>query len=139
MTQTVKDLMTPNPVTVPADAPVLDAARRMRDDHIGDVIVQEESQVCGVVTDRDIVVRTIAEGRDPAATTVGDICSREITTVAPDTGADDAVRLMREKAIRRLPVLEGDRPVGVVSIGDLAIERDERSALRDISAAPPNR
>lgn len=139
MTQTVKDLMTPNPVTVAADSPVVDAARLMRDEHIGDVIVQQDGQVCGVVTDRDIVVRTIAEGRDPAATSVGDICSREITTVAPDIAGDDAVRLMREKAIRRLPVLDGDRPVGIVSIGDLAVERDERSALRDISAAPPNR
>ena len=138
MAQTLKDLMTPNPRTVSRDTPVEQAARHMRDDGIGDVIVTDGDSLCGIVTDRDIVVRAIAEGRDPTTTTVGDICSSDLVTLSPDAGVDEAVTLMRERALRRLPVVENGRPVGVASIGDLAIERDEDSALADISAAPPN-
>lgn len=90
------------------------------------------------MTDRDIVVRGIAEGLDPRTNTLDDICSRTLTTVSPDDSIDTAVSLMREKAIRRLPVVKRGRPVGIVSIGDLAIERDRDSALADVSAAPPN-
>jgi CBS domain-containing protein len=103
----------------------------MRDADIGDVIVLEDSLVCGILTDRDIVLRGVAEGPDLAATKVSDICSQELTSVSPT----DEV----EKAVRRLPVVEGGKPVGVVSIGDLAIERDPHSAVGKISAAPPNR
>lgn len=138
MAQTLKDLMTPNPLTVSRDTSVDRAARHMRDDGIGDVIVTDGGTVCGIVTDRDIVVRAIAEGRDPAKTTVGEICSGDLATLSPDAGVEEAVTLMRERALRRLPIIEDGRPVGVVSIGDLAIERDEQSALADISAAPPN-
>lgn len=138
MAQTLKDLMTPNPLTVSRDTPVEQAARSMRDECIGDVIVTDGDTLCGIVTDRDIVVRAIAEGRDPTTTTVGDICSSDLVTLSPDAGVDEAVTLMRERALRRLPIVENGRPVGVVSIGDLAIERDEHSALADISAAPPN-
>jgi CBS domain-containing protein len=70
---------------------------------------------------------------------VGQICSRELTTLSPDTPIEAAVQVMRDKAIRRLPVVEGERPVGIVSLGDLAVERDPESALGGISAAPPNR
>jgi hypothetical protein len=85
------------------------------------------------------VVRGVAEGRDLAATKVGDIYSQELTSVSPTDEVEQAVLLIREKAVRRLPVVEGGKPVGVVSIGDLAIERDPHSALGKISAAPPNR
>jgi CBS domain-containing protein len=136
--QTLKDLMTPNPLTVSMDTPVQEAARHMRDDGIGDVIVTDGNTVCGIVTDRDIVVRAIADGLDPASTTVGDICSTELVTMSPDDGVEDAVTLMRERALRRLPIVESGRPVGIVSIGDLAIEGNGESALADISAAPPN-
>lgn len=138
MAQTLKDLMTPNPLTVSRDTPVDQAARSMRDEGIGDVIVTDGDALCGIVTDRDIVVRAIAEGRDPTTTTVGDICSSDLVTLSPDAGVDEAVTLMRERALRRLPIVENGRPVGVVSIGDLAMERDQDSALADISAAPPN-
>jgi CBS domain-containing protein len=111
----------------------------MRDANIGDVIVLQDDQICGILTDRDIVVRAVAEGREPATTKVADICSQELTTVSPTDEVEEAVRLMREKAIRRLPVVEGGKPVGIVSIGDLAVERDPHSALGRISAAPPNR
>jgi len=87
---------------------------------------------------RDIVVRTVAEARDPATTTLADICSHALTTVSPTDSIEQAVQLMRAKAIRRLPVVEGGQAVGIVSLGDLAVERDPSSALGDISAAPPN-
>jgi CBS domain-containing protein len=136
--QSVADVMTANPVVLDSDAPLADAARAMRDSGIGDVIVLEGGTICGIATDRDIVVRAIAAGKDPAATPLGDICSKDVTTLSPDSPVDDAVRLMRQKAVRRLPVVEGDRPVGVLSLGDLAIERDSGSALAEISDAPPN-
>ena len=139
MAQSIRDIMTAHPVTLPATSSVVDAALAMRDFNVGDVIVLENGQICGLVMDRDIVVRAIANGNYPATTTLGEICSRELTTLSPTDTVDDAVRLMREKAIRRLPVVENGQPVGIVSIGDLSIERDRHSILGDIGAAPPNR
>jgi CBS domain-containing protein len=136
---TIRDVMTPNPVALPATASAVDAALAMRDFDVGAVIVLDDGQVCGIVTDRDIVVRAIANGNYPASTRLGDICSQELTTVSPGEPLEDAVRLMREKALRRLPVVEDGQPVGIVSIGDLAVERDRQSVLGNISAAPPNR
>ena len=139
MAQIIRDVMTPEPISIPATSSVAEAARAMRDADIGDVIVLKDGQVCGILTDRDIVVRGVAEGRDLAATKVGDICSQQLTSVSPTDEVEQAVLLMRDKAVRRLPVVEDGKPVGVVSIGDLAIERDPHSALGTISAAPPNR
>ena len=137
-TQTVQDLMTATPVTVPPTAFAWDAARLMKEQDIGDVIVVDGDRLCGIVTDRDLVVRVIGEGRDPSRTTIGEICSEDLQTVNPGDPTDEAVRLMRQKALRRLPVTENGKAVGVVSIGDLAVERDRDSALADISAAAPN-
>lgn len=137
-TNTIAAVMTKQPTVLESDSPVMDAARVMRDSDIGDVIVIEGGSVCGIVTDRDIVVRGIASGKDPATTRLGEICSKDVTTVSSDTPVEEAVRLMRDRAIRRLPVVDGDRPVGVVSLGDLAVEQDPSSALADISEAPPN-
>jgi CBS domain-containing protein len=123
---------------LPGMASVQEAARTMREQAIGDVIVMENQQVCGIVTDRDIVVRTVAEARDLAATTLADICSHALTTVSPEDSLEQAVHLMRAKAIRRLPVVEDGRPVGMVSLGDLAVAREPDSALGEISAASPN-
>jgi CBS domain-containing protein len=138
MATTVRELMTPTPIAMAAGFPLDDAARRMRDHDVGDVIVLDGARVCGVVTDRDIVVRAVAEGRDPKATRLGDICSRDVVAVHPDESPEAAARLMREHAVRRLPVLDGDTAIGIVSIGDLAIERDAGSVLGDISSAAPN-
>ena len=135
----LRKVMTKDPLTMPATATALDAALGMRNADVGDVIVlDDESRVCGIVTDRDIVVRAVAEGRSPASTHLGDICSRDLTTLSPTDSVDDAVKLMREKAVRRLPVVEENKAVGIVSLGDLAEARDPDSALADISAAPPN-
>ena len=138
MPQRIHDVMTSHPVTLPGTASVQEAARTMREQAIGDVIVLENNQVCGIVTDRDIVVRSVAEARDPAATTLADICSHALTTVSPEDSIEQAVHLMRAKAIRRLPVVEDGRAVGLVSLGDLAVAREPDSALGEISAAPPN-
>jgi len=138
MAQHIRDVMTPNPVSLPGTASVHEAARAMRDGEMGDVIVIENNRVCGIVTDRDIVVRTVAEAQDPATTTLADICSHRLLIVAPTDSIEEAVRLMRTHAIRRLPVVEGGKAVGIVSLGDLAVERDPDSALGGISAAPPD-
>jgi len=139
MAERIREVMTPDPHTLPERTLVRMAAETMRANDIGDVIVSDDNgQITGILTDRDIVVRVVAEGRDPSATRVGDIASRELTAVAPDDPVGRAVQLMRERAIRRLPVVDHGKPVGIVSIGDLALDRDPDSALADISAAPPN-
>ncbi len=139
MGQSIRELMTKDVVTSPPGTSVAEASRLMRDEDIGDIVVVDEDTVIGLVTDRDIVIRAMAEGRSPTETTVGDIASREIATVGPNDDVAEVVRTMRSQAVRRIPVVEDGRPVGVVSIGDLAIERDSDSALADISAAPPNK
>jgi CBS domain-containing protein len=139
MAQLVRDVMTPTPVALPATASLVEAALAMRDFDVGDVLVLDNGQVCGIVTDRDIVVRAIASGNYPATVKIGEICSRDLTTLSPTDSVENAVSLMREKAIRRLPVVEHGQPVGIVSLGDLAMEKDPHSALGDISAAPANR
>lgn len=135
----IEEVMTPDPVTVQAGQTIAEVARCMRDEDIGDVIVMDDGKVCGIVTDRDVVVRGLAEDRNPGTAKVAEICSRDLTTVEPGDPIDKAVKLMRERSIRRLPVVQGDRPVGIVTIGDLAQDRDPESALADISAAPPNK
>jgi CBS domain-containing protein len=139
MDQYIRDVMTPNPSTMPAEASAVDAARIMREQDIGDVIVLENNRLCGILTDRDIVVRALAQGANPATTKVGDICSRDLMTVTPNADIGEVTKMMRSKAIRRLPVVEtGGRVVGIVTLGDLAVERDTDSVLGQISSAPPN-
>ncbi|HLW17336.1 MAG TPA: CBS domain-containing protein [Actinomycetota bacterium] len=130
------EVMTKNPESLPATATVADAARIMRDKNIGDVIVMDDGSICGIVTDRDIVVRGLAEGLD-LQTKLGDICSQEVTALEVDSKIGDAVKLMEEKALRRLPVVEDGKPIGIVTLGDLAIVWDRDSALGQVSAAPP--
>lgn len=110
----------------------------MRDQGIGDVLVTDGNKLRGLLTDRDIVVRAIAEARDINRTSVAEICSTDVVTVQPEDSADSVVALMRERGIRRIPVVEKDQAVGIVSIGDLAIQRDDHSALADISAKAPD-
>jgi CBS domain-containing protein len=139
MAKKIREVMTDHPVTVSPGTSVREVAALMREHDVGDVLVVDGDRLLGLITDRDLVVRAVGVGRDPASTPVGEICSPDLVTVGPDDDEGRAVQLMREHAIRRLPVVADGRPLGVVSIGDLAIDRDERSALADISAAPPNR
>jgi CBS domain-containing protein len=137
--QTVRDLMTSSVVQLPSETPVTEAARAMKSRHIGDVLVNDGGRMAGVVTDRDIVVRAIAEGRDPSSTPLSDIISGEMVTVNEDAFAWAAADLMRTRAVRRLVVTKGDGSLtGIVSIGDLAANMDPTSALGEISIAAPN-
>lgn len=138
MASTIRDVMAPRPVVVPSTCTLAEAAQLMRDGDIGDVIVQDGPQLRGIVTDRDIVVRAVAEDETPSGVTVAEICSADMYTVAPEDSIDRAVQMMREHAVRRLPVTQDGQAVGIVSLGDLALDRDPRSALADISAADPN-
>ena len=137
MTRTVQDVMVADVVVVPSTTTLAEAAELMRDHGIGDVIVQDAPGVDGILTDRDIVVRAAAEGLAMDEVTVGDICSTGLATVRPGDPCDRATALMRERAVRRLPVVEDGRIVGVISLGDLAIDLDRHSVLGDISAAEP--
>jgi CBS domain-containing protein len=135
----VSTIMTTDVQTMAREGSLRDAARIMQERDIGDVIVLGEGgDPCGIVTDRDIVVRAVAEGRDPDETSVDEICSHQLFTVSPDEDADNAARIMREHAVRRLPVADGGRIIGIVSLGDLAAEKDPNSVLGGISAEEPN-
>lgn len=135
----VRDVMTTPPATLAGHQTVTAAARVMEAQNVGDVIVTDNSEILGVVTDRDIAVRAVAWGRDPNTTTLREICSDEPVVVETDTKLDDAAELMGKHAIRRLPVVDNGRLVGVVSLGDLAARQDPSSPLGEISSAPPNR
>jgi CBS domain-containing protein len=100
--------------------------------------VEADGRLRGIVTDRDMVVRGLADGREGRSTTIGDVCSPDLVSVGADEDADRAVQLMRERAVRRIPVVDAGQLVGVVSLGDMAIERDPRSVLAQISAAQEN-
>lgn len=137
--QTVRDVMTTNVVYLPSETTLAEAARTMREQDIGDVVVADGAGLTGLVTDRDIVVRAVAERCDPAATTIGEIVSRDLVTVRPDDSIHTAALLMRDQAVRRVLVCDdNDGLVGIVSIGDLAEEIDPESVLGGISKASPN-
>lgn len=138
MPQAIREVMTSDPVRVPESMNVVQIAEIMRDRDIGDVVVSDGAGAVGILTDRDIVVRGLASGDGVETLTAGGIASRDIETVAPDDPVAKAVEIMSNSAVRRLPVVDNGELVGVVSIGDLAIERDPESALADISEAPPN-
>jgi ATP-dependent Lon protease len=140
-TQKIQDVMTKQVFSVNEDASIREVARLMRDQKIGDVLVCDaQGKLCGIITDRDIVVRAVAdEGNDLDQLRAKDICTTDqIVTLEPSAGVGEAVRLMTEKAIRRIPVVENECPVGIVTIGDLAAQRDPESALGQISQAAPN-
>lgn len=138
MAQAIRDVMTPDPVCLDPHDSAAEAAREMRRVDSGAILVAEGGHLRGLVTDRDIVVRAVADGRDPSQVELQEICSADIDALGPDDDVDRAVQLMRDRHVRRIPVVDGDRPVGIVSIGDLALARDEKSALADISGAPAN-
>src|SRR5205823_13865966 len=106
MAQTVCQMITPDPVPLDENASIVAAAQVMRECDIGDIVMCDDGRICGIVTDRDLVVRALADGHAPDQLTLRDVCSPELTMILPDTEVDDAVRLMREKALRRLPVVE---------------------------------
>ena len=138
MTTKMRDIMSTAPVCMAPGESVSAAAKAMKQHGIGTVLLLTDGNLSGLVTDRDITVRVLAENRDPLTTRIGDICSRELAVLGPDDDVQQAARLVRERAVRRSPVLQDGTPVGLVSIGDLALEKDAKSALCGVSAAPPN-
>src|SRR5437588_1896564 len=106
MAQTVRDVMTEKPVALQAGTTLVEAASAMRDHDVGSVLVLQDDAVRGIVTDRDIVVRAVADGRDPGRTVLAEISSEELVSISPQEPIDRAVTLMREHAVRRLPVVD---------------------------------
>jgi CBS domain-containing protein len=133
----VRDVMTPDPVGVYYDQAISDAARVMRDAGVGVVLVVNGQMLSGVVTDRDLIIRAVAVGAGPDDP-VGPLCSSKLVGVDVEEDVTVAERLMRENAVRRLPVIEADQVAGMVSIGDLAAATDAESPLAQVSKAPAN-
>ncbi|MFC7545741.1 CBS domain-containing protein [Plantactinospora sp. GCM10030261] len=135
---TVGEFMTTRLVTMDGNDTLTAAAQEMRDRAIGDVIVTDGEDVIGIVTDRDITVRAVAEHMNPDSSQLRQIISHDIVTVSQYDDAVAAADLMRTYGVRRLPVIEEGRLIGLVSLGDLAVEREPQSVLADISADEPN-
>ena len=133
----VRDVMTPGPIGVNYFQSITEAARAMRDWGVGAVLVVSNESLRGLVTDRDLVIRAVAEAR-AADELVGPLSSGNLIGVNADADASEAARLMREHAVRRLPVLEDGQVAGIVSLGDLALRDDPASALAELSRATAN-
>jgi signal-transduction protein with cAMP-binding, CBS, and nucleotidyltransferase domain len=123
----VREVMSDSPVIVDAATSLTDCARQMEDRNIGSLGVEEDGELRGVLTDRDIVVRAVARGEDPHRVTAGEVCTGELVTISPDASLDDAERTMSERGVRRLFVLDGARPIGLVAVDDLRAEREPES------------
>jgi CBS domain-containing protein len=124
MTQ-IRDVMTANPKSCSSNASITEAARAMSSEDVGPIPVVEGDRLVGLLTDRDIVVRVVAEGRDPQSTTVGEVASSDLATVSPDENLDRALQLLAERQVRRLPVVEGEKLVGIVAQADIARHGDD--------------
>ena len=126
MARRIRDTMTTDPRSItPRDA-VVEAARLMRDEDIGSLPVTEEGRLVGMLTDRDIAVRVVAESRSPDSTTVGEVLSPDPVAAQPDQDLDEALHLMAQHQVRRLPVVEDDRLVGILAQADVALEEKEK-------------
>jgi len=117
-----------NPTTVTTDTPVSDVAKKMKSEDVGSLPIVEEGRLIAVLTDRDIVVRAVAEGVDPNAAVIGDVASRDPVTVEPEQDLDEALLLMAQHQVRRLPVVDSDRLVGVLAQADVAQEAKAKQA-----------
>ena len=124
----VRDLMTSNPATVGPDDVCARAATLMREEDCGSLPVTKDARLVGIVTDRDIVIRAVAAGRDPKTTPVSEVMSADPITIAPDTDADEAAKMMAEFQVRRLPVVEDGRLLGIVVTAQLA-RRESKGAM----------
>ena len=125
--KSVRDAMTENPRSIGASATVVEAARLMREEHIGSLPITDGEQLVGMITDRDITLRVVAEAVDPTSTSVGDVYSRDIISVEPGNDLEEALRLMARHQVRRLPVIENGRLVGIVAQADIALRENEKT------------
>jgi CBS domain-containing protein len=136
----IRQLMTAAPDAIRTTDTLQEAARLMRTKDIGDVLVEDgQGTLAGIITDRDVAIRATAEGADPKTTTVEGIFTHDITALAPTDTVHDAVRMMRARNVRRLPVVEGGKAIGIISLGDISVETAPSSILADISTASPDR
>ena len=127
MSKSISEVMTANPCAIDAGRPVAHAAKMMRDEDVGLAPIVEGNRLVGTVTDRDIAIRVVAEGKDPESTKVTEIASTDVVTVDPQQDLDEALRLMTQHQVRRLPVVEEDgRLVGVIAQADVARSADDR-------------
>lgn len=127
MAKTIRDLMTKDPCTIDADKPVAHAAKMMRDEDVGLAPIVEGQKLIGTLTDRDIAIRVVAEGKDPQSTTVREVATTRLVTIDPDQDLDEALRLMAKNQVRRLPVVEEDgRLAGVIAQADVARHASDR-------------
>ena len=122
MSKKINDSMTENPCAIEADKPVSYAAKMMRDEEVGFAPIVEGDRLVGTLTDRDIAVRVVAEGRDPDETLVREVATNNLITVDPEDDLDEAMRLMARHQVRRLAVVQGGRLIGVVAQADVARE-----------------
>jgi CBS domain-containing protein len=127
MDKSVRDTMTENPRSIKASASVVEAAQLMREEHIGSLPVTDDEKLVGMITDRDITTRVVAEAADPNTTSVEDVYSRDLISVEPDQDLDEALQLMARHQVRRLPVVENGRLVGIVAQADIAISESEKT------------
>jgi CBS domain-containing protein len=126
MGKSIRDAMTSNPSNVEMSSPVVEAARLMKSEDVGSIPVTEGDRLVGIVTDRDIAIRVVAEGKDVQTVTVGEIASKDLVTVDPQQDLDEALRLMAQHQVRRLPVVEEDgRLVGILAQADVAQQGDD--------------
>lgn len=135
----VSDVMTRQVVYLSTETPLDEAARVMKEADIGDVVVTEGATLAGMLTDRDIVVRAVAERLDPATTTIGAVVTREVVMIEQHCSTAEAAALMRERGVRRILVCDSERKlVGIVSLGDLAMQLDPGSTLGELSERSPS-
>jgi CBS domain-containing protein len=134
MGKSIRDLMTQNPRAVRPDDTVVDAARMMRDENVGSLPVVDSDRLIGMVTDRDVALRVVAEGRDPGEVSVQEIASRNPVTAEATFDLDDALKLMARHQVRRLPVTEEGRLVGIIAQADVAAEVGDKQTGRLVEA-----
>ena len=131
MGKKIRDAMTSDPCAIDADKPVAYAAKMMKDEDVGFAPIVEGDRLVGTLTDRDIAVKVVAEGKDPQATLVREVAATDMVTVQPEQELSEALQLMARNQIRRLPVVEeGGRLVGVVAQGDVAQEAESQKVGR---------
>lgn len=126
MAKSIRDTMSVDPRSITPSDPIVEAARLMRDENVGSLPVSDEGRLVGMLTDRDIAVRVVAEGRSPESTTVGEVFSPNPVAARPDQDLDEALQLMAQHQVRRLPVVEDDRLVGILAQADVALEEKEK-------------
>ena len=134
MAKSVRDAMTAEPRSIGASASVVEAARLMREEHIGSLPIIDNEQLVGMITDRDITTRVVAEAADPKLTSVGDVSSGDPISVEPDKDLEEALLLMARHQVRRLPVVDNGKLVGIVAQADIALTENEKKSGKLLEA-----